>query len=57
MPNLSWRTFARGARQLVVQEAFEIYEFRVGVEESSGLWLGAKKGNVQLGTWDRKPRD
>lgn len=23
MPKLSWMTFARGARQLVVQEAFE----------------------------------
>ena len=24
MPNLSWMTLARGARQLVVQDAFEI---------------------------------
>ena len=26
IPNLSWMTFARGAKQLVVQDALEIYE-------------------------------
>ena len=32
----------------MVQEALEIYEFRVGVEESSGLWLGAKRTTYDL---------
>ena len=33
---------------MVVQEAFDIYEFRVGVEESSGLWLDAKRTTYDL---------
>lgn len=47
MPNLSLMTFASGARQLVVQDAFEIYNARWNVALKK-RWMCAYDGVLGL---------
>jgi hypothetical protein len=54
IPKLSWTILARGARQLVVHEALEIY---VNLDEKKKLSQKMMNENAQLCTWDRTCQD